>query len=95
MSNVSWMMPGVRCLLFIAVVLVGCGPQCTCPEGDYCHYDEGKCGGEGTCTPRGRGPVICPASLAARVCGCDGETYECDSAAEVAGVSIAYRGTCK
>ena len=50
------------------------GDECfidNCPEGEYCHYDDGVCGetgAPGVCTPE---PTICTDDIA-QVCGCDG-----------------------
>lgn len=58
-----------------------------CPDGQYCHYDDGACGNEGAdgvCEPV---PTDCTDDQAS-VCGCDGETHHGSSscAAQDAGV---------
>jgi len=45
-----------------------------CPQGQYCHYDDGVCGEDGatgTCEPH---PSTCTGDFG-EVCGCDGEIY--------------------
>jgi len=66
-----------------------------CPDGEFCQYDVGSCGAEGTygtCTSI-REAGVC-AQLYAPVCGCDGITYYNSCESESAGVSIASEGEC-
>ncbi len=61
-------------------------------ENEYCKKKEGDCQGYGECTPR---PTMCPYYWYCRtVCGCDGRDY-CDACtAAMAGVNVAYQGSC-
>jgi hypothetical protein len=68
----------------------------TCAEGLYCEFQNNGCGfedGTGTCEPR---PTACPESpIAQPVCGCDGQVYDSECAAEVAGTDVDdYAGNC-
>jgi hypothetical protein len=70
--------------------LYSCVSNSDCDEGEFCKKPVGQCGGGGVCTIRG-GYCI---QIADPVCGCDGVTYPNSACAYVAGVSVAYSGTC-
>lgn len=65
-----------------------------CEDGYFCDYDlEAMCGAgdqTGTCEPI---PDLCT-EVHDPVCGCDGKTYGNACKANMAGVSVAYPGTC-
>lgn len=76
-----------------------CGQACggptdgVCPEGSYCLFPEGDCGGgevAGECRTLSE---VCP-EIFAPVCGCDGMTYGNDCEAGRAGVSVDHVGSC-
>ena len=79
-----------------------CGPVCggygglPCDDPDsFCKFPEGSCGGSidlGVCTPTDT--PGCTITLWDPVCGCDGVTYGLHCLADLAGVSVAYRGEC-
>jgi hypothetical protein len=75
----------------------GCPPRKECKtnaecgaENIFCKVPAGACGGSGVCERR---PEECDL-LYAPVCGCDGQTHGNECAAQMSGVTIAYRGEC-
>jgi hypothetical protein len=70
--------------------LYSCVLNSDCVEGEFCKKPVGQCGGGGVCTIRGDYCI----QIADPVCGCDGVTYSNSYCAYVAGVSVAYSGTC-
>ena len=64
----------------------------TCPDNQYCDYDQG-CGfadGTGNCRPR---PEVCQDDCPG-VCGCDGQEYCNACVAAAAGVDVLRDGAC-
>jgi hypothetical protein len=68
-----------------------CSSNADCSEESYCAFEGGACGGLGKCLPR---PIECPGDLIDPVCGCDKRTYRNECFAAMAGVSVAFRGSC-
>lgn len=65
-----------------------------CHEDKFCYFvDAATCGdvAAGLCKPR---PPGCDHAPRGEVCGCDGETYPSECAAEQAGASVASQGEC-
>jgi Cys-rich repeat protein len=67
-----------------------CASNADCAEGEFCGFEAGLCGGDGTCATR---PDACIA-LYDPVCGCDGQTYGNACNAASAGVAVATDGEC-
>jgi Kazal-type serine protease inhibitor-like protein len=69
-----------------------CARNADCATTEYCHFDLGECRGSGVCMPR-PGELPCPFD-ALPVCGCNGVTYGCESAANQVGVSVWHEDAC-
>jgi hypothetical protein len=72
----------------------GSGGDADCPAGEFCDFNNNRCGADdslGTCTTR---PTACDDNLDP-VCACDGKTYgnQCDAAA--AGADVNAFGSCE
>jgi hypothetical protein len=68
------------------------GLQCEDPD-DYCDYEEDTCGDgdtSGACTPR---PAECDPG-GRRVCGCDGQPYDNECEAAMAGQDVSAETSC-
>ena len=66
-----------------------------CPQGTYCFFSiEAACGAAGNGVCRAISPGHCILWYVP-VCGCDGQTYPTDCAADKAGVSVAAEGACQ
>jgi hypothetical protein len=70
-----------------------CDDRTLCPDGQYCQWPDGQCGGAGTCQPK---PALssCP-QVSDSVCGCDGGWYGNRCRAASIGVNVAYAGECR
>jgi len=76
---------------------VACEETCTdnsdCPSEYYCEKTAGDCDGEGTCQIKpDEGDCR---NIGGLVCGCDGNTYESECEAQIAGVNVASDGACE
>lgn len=69
---------------------VSCTDTTQCGASEYCVKAAGGCSSQGTC---GAKPTFC-AMVVDPVCGCDGNTYNNDCEAAVAGVNVQYTGAC-
>jgi hypothetical protein len=67
----------------------GCQLNSDCPAGEFC--DTPGCQGPGTCLTR---PQSCPNPGGTALCGCDGNVYFSQCAAQFNGVSVANTGNC-
>lgn len=101
MSTRNLVLPGLTALTagLIVFVLQGCGDagriDTACRSNADCAPTElcatGLCeNGLGLCDER---PTMCP-NTDSPVCGCDGQTYQNDCFAAMAGVRIAITGPC-
>jgi Kazal-type serine protease inhibitor-like protein len=94
------------CLGFVLFLLAGgagqaqTGQVCggvgalTCPDGQACRYEPGKCGTPdpvGVCVTV---PVTCPKQAGPAMCGCDGETYASECELLKANAQAARTGAC-
>lgn len=67
--------------------------EITCPEGQFCEFEQGNCGVadlEGFCLEK---PGNCTQDYVP-VCGCDGKTYGNDCNRQIAGVQKDHDGEC-
>lgn len=77
-------------------VITHCGglSGLTCPDGQFCDYEEGDdCGRAdrtGVCRPQ---PTFCTRELSP-VCGCDGRTHGNRCSANASGIAVDYDGAC-
>ncbi len=69
---------------------VECNDGSDCGRNEFCVKDESECGGKGICE---RKPQLCLIQHDP-VCGCDGQSYINECAANTAGASILKKGTC-
>jgi len=67
-----------------------CRTNFDCDHGELCKRDDGDCTGEGECFPK---PGACSGTIA-RVCGCNGQTYDNRCKANQAGVNVDHLGAC-
>ncbi len=86
----------------IAVLCASCGgggggSSCSnlageiCPEGEYCKFEIGQCGVDGSCEPI---PPSCDPGLVTPVCSCEGISFFNDCFAAQAGQSVQSAGDC-
>src|SRR5262245_61152038 len=65
-----------------------------CPDGEFCHFENGLCGGFddlGVCVPK---PLGCTNDECPGACGCDDVYYCSECEANLAGVDVKANGTC-
>ena len=68
----------------------GCSGNESCAENQFCKFDDGACGGSGTCVDK---PASCPATTA-NVCSCDKLSFFNSCWSDAAGQSVASQGEC-
>ncbi len=66
----------------------------TCAETEFCDFEQAGCDfadGQGTCAPR---PQACPFDVVIPVCACNGEVYQSECWANLAGVDVTGDDSC-
>jgi len=69
---------------------LGCFNNSDCPGSQFCEKDLGSCVDVGFCSPK---PTSCPPEVVP-VCGCDGNSYKSECAANQGGFSVDYGSAC-
>lgn len=72
-----------------------CTDASDCDMGEWCQTPVGMCGGVGVCAGPPPPGLPCDPAMDTPVCGCDGNTYDCDRAALSSSINIAFEGACE